>query len=373
MKDDLIYLDFNATTPVLPAALEAMLPWFSARFGNASSTHAHGREAADAVAHARSVVAEALGVQAATVVFTSGATEANNIALRGAGRRVVVPSTEHKAVLETARSLEHAIVPVFADGRVDLDALEAAAARGGLVSVMLANNETGVIQDLPAVVEIARSAGCLVHTDATQAFGKVSVDLGALDVDFASVSAHKVYGPKGVGALYVRRGVGLAPILTGGGHERGLRSGTLNVPGIVGFGVAASNLDFGESAGRQRKMVDQLLSAFSGMRSFQVFSDHHRGLPNTLSIRFDGADAEAVMANCPALCISTGSACTAAVPEPSHVLLAMGIPASDAFQTLRISVGRCTTSDEIDRAARAIVAAVERVRSLTGPDCEETS
>jgi cysteine desulfurase len=364
MPDVSIYLDFNATTPVADEVLSAMLPWFTEHFGNAASTHAYGQYAAAAVQDARAAVGEVLGVPVNGVVFTSGATEANNLAIRGVPGRVVVPATEHKAVLDTAKAGECAVVPVDQQGRLDLEALDHAAVGAALISVMAANNETGVVHDLRAVVEIGHRHGCLVHTDATQAFGKLDVDLTELGVDLASVSAHKIYGPKGVGALFVRRGVTLDSTMTGGGHERGFRSGTLNVPGIVGFGAAAQRLRPDVEAARSRQLLDRFLSLLSALEPPTTYSDHHSGLPNTLSLRFSGADAEAVIANAPEICISTGSACTAAVPEPSHVLVAMGVPPEHAFESLRISVGERTTRDEVDRGARILERAVARVRAL---------
>ena len=361
-----VYLDYNATTPVDQAVVDEMLPWFRDSFGNASSTHAHGRRAAAAVEESRSAVAVALGVPPRGVIFTSGATEANNLALRGVAGRIVVSSTEHKAVLDTAMSLECDVVGVDRQGAIDLGDLDRAATGAALVSVMLANNETGVLQNLPAVVEIARRHGCLVHTDATQALGKMQLDLTELDVDLASVSAHKLYGPQGVGALYVRRGLHLHSSATGGGHENGVRSGTLNVPGIVGFGAAAQLVDPAVDAISYRRLLDCLLDRLSPAAPFDVYSDHYAGLPNTLSIRFTGADAEAVLAQTARVSMSTGSACTAAVPAPSHVLLAMGIPAHEAFETIRISVGRPTSQEEIETAASELVRGVERVRALTG-------
>lgn len=363
---DAVYLDYNATTPVDQAVIDAMLPWFGDRFGNASSTHAHGRRAAAAVEESRSAVAAALGVPPRSVVFTSGATEANNLALRGVAGRIVVSSTEHKAVLDTAMSLECDVVGVDRQGAIDLGELDRLAAGAALVSVMLANNETGVLQDLPAVVEIARRHGCLVHTDATQALGKTALDLTTLGVDLASVSAHKVYGPQGVGALFVRRGLHIESSVTGGGHENGVRSGTLNVPGIVAFGAAAKLIDPAADAVSYRRLLDHLLDRLIPAAPFDVYSDHHAGLPNTLSIRFAGADAEAVLAQSARVSMSTGSACTAAIPAPSHVLLAMGIPAHEAFETIRISVGRPTSQPDVETAANELVRGVDQVRALTG-------
>lgn len=359
-----VYLDFNATTPVADDVLAAMLPWFTEQFGNASSTHAHGQRAAAAVQLARSSVAEVLGIPTNELVFTSGATEANNLAIRGVAGHVVVPATEHKAVLDTAESLDHSIISVDHRGTIDLEELDRAAQGAALVSVMLANNETGVVQDLEAIVDIAHRHGCLIHTDATQAFGKLKVDLVALGVDMASVSAHKIYGPKGIGALYVRRGVIIDSVVTGGGHERGIRSGTLNVPGIVGFAAAAERINPDGDAARYRELLDHFTDGLQDLGSVTTYSDHHAGLPNTLNLRLPGADAEAVIANSPEICISTGSACTAAIPEPSHVLVAMGVPPEHAFESVRISVGETTTLDDVERATVVLADAVSRVRSL---------
>jgi cysteine desulfurase len=368
--DDLIYLDYNATTPVAPRVLESMLPWFRERPGNAASTHAAGRLAAAAVHRAREQVASTLGVSRNEILFTSGATEANNLVLRGVTGRIVVAATEHKSVLETAQDLGDercTVVPVQPDGRIDVKVLKAVLPGSSLVSVMTANNETGVLQDLRTIVSLAEAHGCLVHTDATQALGKIPVDLRELGVHFASFSAHKVYGPKGIGALYVRRGVSLRSTMTGGGHEGGIRSGTLNVPGIVGFGMALESFGDGSAhlcASRTltSRLLDRLLVDCAPV---QVYSDHESGLPNTLSVRFVGADAEATMANCPRVAMSVGSACTAAVPAPSHVLLAMGIAPRAASETVRLSLGRETTEAEIDAAATAIGKAVGRVRIMT--------
>jgi cysteine desulfurase len=346
-----------------------MMPWFRDRPGNAASSHALGREASAAVEEARVQVADAIGAFPGEVVFTSGATEASNIALRGVDGCVVVPATEHKAVLETAQSLgvgRCRVVPVDRQGHVDLEVLDDALDAATLVSVMLANNETGVTQDLSSIVCLAHAKGCIVHTDATQALGKFAVDLHTLGVDLASFSAHKIYGPKGVGALYVRRGLVLTSIMTGGGQERGVRSGTLNVPGIVGFGAAAALVDHSAYSDRVRPLASRLLSLLSSRAGpTDVFSDHLRGLPNTLSIRFIGADGDAVIANCSNVAMSLGSACTTAIPEPSHVLRSMGVTSDAAFETIRLSLGIGTSERDIERAADHIVSGVSRVRSMT--------
>jgi cysteine desulfurase len=365
MKNDTeIYLDYNATTPVDHRVFEGMLPWLQGVHGNASSNHAYGRRAAAKVQQSREIIASALGLPANGLVFTSGATESDNLALRGANGRVIVAATEHKAVLDTARKLEHVIVPVDRDGKIDEDYLEDRIGGAALVSVMLANNETGVVQNLSTIVEMARSHEVLVHTDATQAFGKIPLQLDHLDVDMVSISSHKIYGPQGIGALWIKRGVNISPMITGGGHEGGIRSGTLNIAGIVGFGIAAQTIALEEDSERSRRIVDLILTHLKGSGPFEVFSDHNAGLPNTLSIRFIGADAEAVIANAPEVAISTGSACTSMTPEPSHVLRAMGISTSAAYETLRISVGRGIDSDNAKRAAEVISRAVIRVREL---------
>jgi cysteine desulfurase len=380
-----IYLDYNATTPVDPIVLETMLPWLQGSFGNPSSQHVHGRAASQAVEVARQEVADLLSCSRSEVVFTSGATEANNLALKGgvesaAGRnRVLVAATEHKSVLDTAawlngQGIKVDVVPVGTDGVIDLGALASMVGRDvAVVSVMLANNETGVISPIAAVAAMARSAGALIHTDATQAVGKIPVDVRSLNVDLASISSHKLYGPQGVGALYVKRRTALAPLLHGGGHERGLRSGTLNVPGIVGFGAAArlASKQLDADARRVGGLVDllrtELTRVFPAVRPVAV--DPVTGiepdvLPNTLNIRFPGVDAEAIIANTPSIAVSTGSACSSLVPAPSHVLLAMLGDAEAAAECIRFSLGRPTTAVEVMDAANGIGRAVQRLNKM---------
>jgi cysteine desulfurase len=368
----LIYLDANATTSLDSNVLDAMLPWFTDRFANAASTHVAGRDAAEAVERARQAVATQLGCRPQEVIFTSGATESNNLALRGIDGPVACPATEHKAVLDTTIALGGAVLTVDGSGRVDFETLENRCKASSLISVMAANNETGVLNDLRQVVELAHSAGCLVHSDMTQALGKVPVNVGDVGVDLASFSAHKLHGPKGVGALFIRRGVKLASVQTGGGHERGFRSGTLNVPGIVGFGTACDLLPRNNDAERWNSMRSVSCSMTShlarlleeGLEETLFFSDHRTGLPNTLSVRIVGCDGEALIANCPDIAMSVGSACTAAVPEPSHVLLAMGVSSVAAFETVRLSLDSHVDTTAIELAADHIIAAVKRVRSL---------
>lgn len=390
MAEGAIYLDYNATTPVDPDVLDAMLPWLRGFFGNPASQHGYGRTAAHAVETARQQVASLLGCSGSEVIFTSGATEANNLALKGAvesappGRnRVLVAVTEHKSVLDSGAWLRGKgttvdPVPVGRDGVVDLDALTTMVGPDvAVVSVMLANNETGVINPIAEVAALARGAGALTHTDATQAVGRLAVDVRALDVDLASVSSHKLYGPPGVGGLYVRRRTPLAPLLHGGGHERGLRSGTLNVPGIIGFGAAATTAGhrLGSDASRFRALVallrSQLLAHFPGVQPVAIDQDTEAEpptIPNTLNVRFPGVDAEALIANTPSVAVSTGSACSSLVPSPSHVLLAMLGDTEAASECIRFSVGRPTTEDDVTTAASDLGLAAQRLRELARPE-----
>lgn len=382
MSSAVVYLDYNATTPVAPEVLDAMLPWFAEHYGNPASAHALGRQAADAVSSARERLAARIGARPSEIVFTSGATEANNIALQGVAalapmerNRVVTVATEHKAVLDTVnylvqRGFSFTIVPVDRDGQVDLELLrDALGSDVAILSVMLANNETGVISPIAELAELAHECGALFHTDASQALGKITVDVWELGVDLASFSAHKMYGPKGVGAFYVRRGVAVAPLSHGGGHERGLRSGTLNTPGIVGFGAAADFVgelfERGE-ASRQEHLVQRLTeSLLEQVEGVEFVAASVPRLPNTINIRVKGADSEAVMANVPNVAVSSGSACTALVPVPSHVLIAMGRTEEEARECLRLSVGSPTSVADINEAVNEMVPAIKRVRELS--------
>jgi cysteine desulfurase len=381
-----IYLDFNATTPVASEVLDAMYPWFSQSFWNAASAHTGGRRAHRAVETARQQVAELIAARRSEVVWTSGSTEANNLAIKGAaamrspGDRVLVAPIEHKAVLDAAYALESAgykvaEVPVDRYGLVDLEALQSMMGHDvAVVSVALANNETGIIQPVEVISKICHEFGALMHTDATQAIGRIPVDVDALNVDLASMSAHKFHGPKGVGCLYVRRGTDLEPLMHGGGHERGMRSGTSNVPGVVGMGRAAELVGsfLNSDADHMGRMRDRLVSALAESGAHDLIGGQAR-LPNTANLRFPDVDADAVMANAPHVLVSSGSACTSRVPEPSHVLRAMGLSDQAASECIRFSTGRTTTADEVDVAIREITRAVQRVRSLNGPSNEETS
>ena len=374
-----IYLDYNATTPVDPAVVETVLRHLTDRFGNAASSHVRGRAAATAVGTAREQVGALVSVAPGRVVWTSGATEALNTALKGLaavrGRRsrLVVSAVEHKAVLDVAEHLastqgvEVCVAPVTAAGTVDLDALSTLIDdQTFAVVVMAANNETGVVYPIDEVAGLAHAAGAAYVCDATQQAGKLPLDLSG--VDFAAVSAHKLYGPQGIGALITPRRMveGFPALIHGGSHERGYRSGTLNLPGIAGFGTAASlaadALD--EEPGRLADLRDELERGLAKLGDMSVNGGDAVRLPNTASVRLGGADADALIVATPQVAFSSGSACTSAVPSPSHVLLAMGLSTEAAEQSVRLSVGRFTTAEEVSQAVELLVGSVEHLRAL---------
>lgn len=374
----MIYLDCNATTPVAESVLEEMLPVFTDDYGNPSSTfHEPGRRAAARVDRAREMVAAPLGANPGRVVFTSGSTEALNLAIKGLdlppGRsRILVGATEHKAVLEAAAARSDAsveMVPVHADGTADLDALAATLRDDvALLALMAVNNETGIIHPIAPAIELAAEQGVLTLCDATQAVGRMPLDAAAA-ADFVAVSAHKIYGPKGVGCLIGSRAglSALRPVASGGAQERGLRSGTLNVPGIVGLGAAVALVTADQvlEVERQVRLRDRLHGELAArLRGVEVNGHPGQRVCNTLNVRFEGTDGEAVLANLQQVAASTGSACQSAVPAPSHVLRAMGLTSAEAEQSLRFSLGRFTTASAIDSAVEDIVAAVARVRDL---------
>ncbi len=378
----MIYLDHHATTPVDPRVLETMLPFFSERFGNAASRqHRFGWEASDAVERARKQVAALIGAGSKDVIFTSGATEANNLAIKGAaearradGDHLVTVVTEHRAVLDPFKRLASegwrvTVLPVKSSGLLDLAALESAMTpRTTLVSVMAANNEIGVLQPIKEAAAIAHARGAWFHTDAVQAVGKVPFDVDALDVDLVSMTAHKIYGPKGAGALYVRRKarpVSIAAQLDGGGHERGMRSGTLNVPGIAGFGRAAeiALAEMAVEAARVTALRDRLLDALRAKTDgMTVNGTLDARLPGNLNVSFDGIDGEALLVSLDDIAVSSGAACTAS--EPSHVLVALGLSNDRALASLRFGIGRTTTKDEVDYAAGKVADVVARLRQM---------
>jgi cysteine desulfurase len=375
-----IYHDYNATTPVDPEVVDVMLPYFTRAFGNAASGHAIGRAARTAVERAREEVAWSVGARPSEVVFMSGATESDNLAVKGLAqgatkvrRRIVTFATEHKAVLDTCESLRAVgfdvdVLGVAPDGQADRDALaDTLGADTLLVSIMAVNNETGVISPVREIADRAHAVGALVHCDATQALGKVEFDVSESGADLVSVSSHKVYGPQGVGALVVNRDAAtrLRPLIDGGGHERGLRSGTLNLPGIVGFGAAAriARRRLDDDAPKLTTLRDYLERRLLDLPGTSVNGGSAPRVPGTTNIRFDGADGDAIMLAMPWVAVSTGSACSSATIAPSHVLRAMGLDHTAADECLRFSLGRFTTQAEVDDAVAATIEAVSRVRA----------
>jgi cysteine desulfurase len=374
-----VYLDNQATTRCDPRVLSVMLPWFSEQYGNPHSVeHVMGTEAEAAVEDARAQVAALIGAEPRELVFTSGATESNNIAIKGAARhaarmgserkRIVTVATEHKCVLESVADLreegfEPVFLPVRADGLLDPDVLRAAlTVPTVLVSVMIVNNEIGVTQDIAALAAIAKEAGALFHTDAAQGVGKVPIDVTGWKVDLLSISGHKIYGPKGIGALFVRRRprVRLVPLFSGGSQERGLRSGTLPAPLIIGLGEACrlAGLEMRDEAQRigalRARLLERLRADISGLR---VNANMEARIPGNLNLTFPAVTAAELMARVPDLCVSTGSACSSAEVEPSYVLSALGLSEDDAARSLRIGIGRFTSAADVDFAAAALAAA----------------
>jgi cysteine desulfurase len=376
LGDGPIYLDYNATTPVDPRVAEAALPYLTTYFGNPSSGHAYAEQPSRALAKARQQLAGLIGAQPADIVFTAGGSEADNLAIRGAAlacdqaapAQVITQVSEHPAVLETCRALQrlHGVqvryLPVDRDGLVDPAALaEALTPNTVLVSIMAANNETGVLQPIDVLADIAHARGVLFHTDAAQAAGKILIDARAWDVDLLTIAGHKMYAPKGIGALYVRSGVRLEPLVYGGGQERGLRAGTESVALAVALGAAADlariELDAG-AADRIRILRDLLLHQLAELLPGRVQLNGHRDrrLPNTLNVSITGVAGDDLLAATPGIAAATGSACHTGTPEPSPVLLAMGHDPDRALSALRLTLGRWTSRDDIVQAAHQIAA-----------------
>jgi len=385
---DVIYLDHQATTPVDLRVVEAMMPYWTVKFGNAASHHHRlGWEAEEAVRLARAHIATHIGAQPRDIVFTSGATESNNLALKGVaeayrskGNHIITSATEHKCVLDVCHRLvamgcEATVLPVNREGFVSPDEVRRAIRQQTiLISIMMANNEIGTIQPIQEIGEIARQHDILFHSDVVQAFGKIPVDVDDLHLDLASISAHKCYGPKGIGALYVRRKkprVRLVAQMDGGGHEENFRSGTLNVPGIVGFGKAAElahtewSRDFDHTLSLRNQLFEKLIAGLSGVGlngpDWQKYENLVR-LPNNLNVSFAEVDAEGLIHGLKNLAVSTGSACMSATKEPSYVLRAIGVAANLAHASIRFGLGRATTEEEIDYAADRVLSAVRTLR-----------
>ncbi len=378
-----IYLDYAATTPTHPEVVEAMLPYFSQSFGNPSSLYSYGQEAREAVEEARRKIARFIGAEASEIVFTSGGTEADNFALEGIafanedrGNHIITTSIEHHAVIETARFLEKrgfrvTYLPVDEFGLVDPDEVRRSITdKTVLISVMQANNEVGTIEPIAEIGRIAKEAGIYFHTDAVQALGHLQVDVGELGVDLLSISAHKLYGPKGVGALYIRKGTKIVSFLHGGGQEKGRRASTENVPAIVGFGKAIeiAQREMDAEAERLTYLRDKLISGlFERIGELRLNGHPTRRLPNNVNIIVKYVEGEAVLLNLDleGICASTGSACSSGSGEPSHVLLALGIPADEARGSLRFTLGKWTTEEEIERVLEVLPRIVTKLRAMS--------
>jgi cysteine desulfurase len=378
-------MDYHATTPVDPRVLETMMPFFHDQFGNAASrNHAFGWTAEAAVEKARGQVANLIGANVKEIIFTSGATESNNLAIKGVaemyrekGNHVITCVTEHKAVIDTCKKLEKqggrvTYLPVQKDGRISLDDLRAAITdKTILITIMTANNEIGVLQPVAEIGAIAKAKGILFHTDAVQAVGKIPFDVNEVKADLVSISAHKMYGPKGVGALFVRRRnprVLLSEQISGGGHERGMRSGTLNVPGIVGIGKAAeiAKAEMGDESGRLRGLRDRLNAGLhKGLDEIYINGSMEHRLPHNLNVSFAYVEGESLLMGINDVAVSSGSACTSASLEPSYVLKALGAGDDLAHSSIRFGLGRWTTAEEVDYVVDRLTTVVRRLREMS--------
>ncbi len=380
-----IYMDNHATTPVDPRVLEAMLPFFNDKFGNAASrNHSFGWTAEEAVENARAQIARLINATPKEIIFTSGATESNNLAIKGAaemyrekGNHIITQVTEHKAVLDTCKRLEKygfevTYLPVEKDGRINLDNLRRAITpKTILISIMYANNEIGVVQPIGEIGKIAKEKGVLLHTDGVQAVGKIPVDVQKDNIDLLSLTGHKIYGPKGCGALYVRRRnprVQLSAVIDGGGHERGMRSGTLNVPGIVGFGKACElcQNEMGAESERLRRLRERLREGlFKQLDEVYINGSMVHRLPHNLNVSFAFVEGESLLMGINDVAVSSGSACTSATLEPSYVLKALGVGEDLAHTSIRFGLGRFNTEEEVDYVTSRVVETVNRLRELS--------
>lgn len=378
-----IYMDHNATTPVHPAVLEAMLPYFTEFYGNASSVHTFGREARNGLEEARERIANLIGAQTSEIIFTSGGTESDNFAIEGAayentkkGKHIITSLIEHPAVLNTCKHLEtHGFevnyLTVDKYGVIDLDELKDLIRDDTiLLTIMHANNEVGTIQPMKEIGAIAKEKGIILHTDAVQTTGKIPVNINELGIDLMSMSAHKLYGPKGIGALYMRKGTKVEPLIRGGHHERNRRGGTENVPGIVGFGKAAELASASmETEGKRLWNLTEKLKNGLIEKLDYVYSNSHpvNRLPNTMNISFDYVEGESILLNLDmkGIAASTGSACSSGSLEPSHVLLALGICAATAQGTIRFSLGRANTEEDVDYLIEELPSIVTRLRAMS--------
>ncbi len=383
MTDDRIYMDHASTTPVDPQVLETMLPYFSEIYGNASNIHSFGRSAAEGIKKARKQVASLIGAEPEEMIFTSGGTEADNIGiigyLRGSrkqGTHIMTSTIEHPAVLRTFQYLEKkgyevTYIPVDGEGIIDMEKYKASFRDNtSLVSIIFGNNEIGVVQDIKELARIAHEHGAVFHTDTVQAYGKIPIDVGEMGIDLLSLSGHKIYGPKGIGALYIRKGLRIARINHGGSHERGLRSGTENVPAIVGLGKAAelAGQRMEEDGEREKKMRDRLFDEILARIPDTHINGHRtRRLPNNVNVRFANIEGEAILLNLDyhGIAVTTGSACSSASLDPSHVMLAIGLKPEEAHGSIRLTLGRGTTDEEVDRVLEVFPGVVEKLRKMS--------
>ncbi len=385
MNNRVVYFDNHATTPMDPRVLEAMLPYFTGMFGNAASrNHAYGWEAEKAVEDSRKKIAGLIGANPKEIIFTSGATESNNLAIKGVaemyaerGNHIITAATEHKAVLDTCKKLEKhgfriTYMPLLANGLVDLDLLRSSITdKTILITIMYANNEIGVIQPIAEIGRIAKERGVLFHTDGVQAVGKIPINVVTDNIDIMSITGHKIYGPKGVGALYVRRKnprVQLTAQMDGGGHERGMRSGTLNVPGIVGLGEACAicQREMAEEAKRLAHLRDKLRGRLeSALDETFINGTMESRLPNNLNMSFAYVEGESLLMGINDIAVSSGSACTSATLEPSYVLKALGVGDDLAHTSIRFGLGRFNTEEEVDYVADRVIQVVKKLRDLS--------
>ncbi len=375
-----VYLDNAATTPVDKKVLEEMLPYFSEKYGNPSSIYGFSEEAYNAIENARKKIAELIGAEPSEIIFTSGGTEADNLAIKGAaalhkGKHIITSVIEHPAVLDTCRALEkqgYAVtyLPVDKEGIISVeDVRNAIRDDTVLITIMHANNEIGTIQPIAEIGRLANEKGVVFHTDAVQSAGKIPIDVNKLGVDLLTLSSHKLYGPKGVGALYVRKGTEIAPVLNGGGHERGLRSGTENVPGIVGFGKAAeiASAEMDSDASRMKRLRDKLIDEALKIDNSWLNGSREKRLPNNVNLGFKFVEGEALVLelDCNGICASTGSACSSKSLEPSHVLRALGLPPEDCHGSLRLTLGKYNTEEEMDYVLETLPKVVGKFRDIS--------
>ena len=383
MSDKKIYMDYASSTPVDPLVLEAMLPYFSEIYGNPSNIHSFGRESREGIEKARAQIADLIGAEPEEIIFTSGGTESDNLGIKGyltgsgkAGTHIITSTIEHPAVLRTFQHLERegyevTYMPVDREGIINLEDFSRSLRDDtSLVSIAMGNNEIGVVQDIKELARLAHEKGAVLHTDAVQAFGKIPIDVKDMGIDLLSISGHKIYAPKGVGALYIRKGIKIARVNHGGSHERGLRSGTENVPAIVGFGKAAelAGQRMEEDAAREKKMRDRLIYEILTTVPESYLNGHQeKRLPNNVNIRFSHIEGEAILLNMDyhGIAVTTGSACSSASLDPSHVMLAIGLNHEEAHGSVRLTLGRQTTDEEVERVLEVLPEVIEKLRKMS--------